>query len=31
MAELAHIVEQLKSRFPDAIEDAREFRGEFTA
>jgi NADH-quinone oxidoreductase subunit C len=30
MAELAQTVEQLKSKFPDAIEEVREFRGEFT-
>jgi NADH-quinone oxidoreductase subunit C len=30
VAELAQIVEQLKSKFSDAIEDVREFRGELT-
>ncbi len=30
MAELAHIVEKLKARFPNGIENVREFRGEYT-
>jgi NADH-quinone oxidoreductase subunit C len=30
MAELAHIVEKLKARFPNGIENVREFRGECT-
>jgi NADH-quinone oxidoreductase subunit C len=30
MAELAQTVEQLKTKFPDAIDDVCEFRGEFT-
>jgi NADH-quinone oxidoreductase subunit C len=30
MAVLSQIIEKLKMRFPDVIEDAREFRGEFT-
>jgi len=30
MAALAQIVETLKIKFPDAIENVREFRGEFT-
>lgn len=30
MAKLAQIVEKLKAKLPDAIEDVREFRGEYT-